>query len=68
MDKLFKRGLEAETKYPGTRFLWFDFIKNNGYNKASELTKKHGLWRQNYCGCGWTIPKPGEKKSVYSGG
>jgi predicted adenine nucleotide alpha hydrolase (AANH) superfamily ATPase/ribonuclease HII len=66
MDKLFKRGLEAENKHPWTKFLRFDFIKNKGYDKASELTKKHGLRRQNYCGCGRTIPKPGERKTSYS--
>jgi hypothetical protein len=57
MDKLYRRGLEGEKRNPQTKFLRFDFAKNNGYRKASRLTKKHGLFRQNYCGCGWTIPK-----------
>jgi len=60
MDKLFRRGVEAELNNPWSKFLWFDFIKNNGYEQASKLTKTHGLWRQNYCGCGWTIPKAWE--------
>gem|GEM_PF-3015906 len=49
MDKLFRRGKESEIIYPSTKFLWFDFPKNGGYNKASELTRKHDLRRQNYC-------------------
>ena len=57
MDKLFARGKEAEQKYPPTKFLRFDFRKNHGFTKASQLTKKHQLRRQNYCGCGWTMPK-----------
>lgn len=57
MDKLFKRWVEAENNHPGSKFLWFDFIKNKGYDKASKLTKKHWLRRQNYCGCGRTIPR-----------
>lgn len=68
MDKLFRRGKESETIYPSTKFLWFDFPKNGGYNKANELTRKHNLRRQNYCGCGRTIPKPGEKTTWYHGG
>jgi predicted adenine nucleotide alpha hydrolase (AANH) superfamily ATPase/ribonuclease HII len=68
MDKLFRRWLEAEQVHPSTKFLRFDFIKNDGYTKASQLTKKHELRRQNYCWCGRTIPKPWESKKEYSGG
>lgn len=68
MDKLFKRWVEAEHTHPGSKFLWFDFIKNEGYTKASYLTKEHGLRRQNYCGCGRTIPKPWQRKTWYTGG
>lgn len=57
LKKLAQRGKEAEKVYPKTKFLRFDFLKNNGHHHAIKLTKKHGLWRQNYCGCGWTIPK-----------
>ena len=68
MDKLFRRWLDSEEKYPSTKFLWFNFAKNKGYEKATQLTKKHKLFRQNYCGCGWTIPKPGEKNKAYRWG
>lgn len=67
-EKLYQRGKDASEHYPTTKFLWFDFAKNGGYNKANELTRMHGLRRQNYCGCGRTIPKPGEKKEWYHGG
>ena len=49
MDKLFRRGKESEGIYPTTKFLWFDFPKNGGYEKANQLTRIHNLWRQNYC-------------------
>ncbi|MDP2670383.1 MAG: epoxyqueuosine reductase QueH [bacterium] len=49
MDKLYHRGKEAEVRYPATKFLRFDFAKNDGYHHAVNLTKKHGLRRQNYC-------------------
>ncbi|MCL2086663.1 MAG: epoxyqueuosine reductase QueH [Oscillospiraceae bacterium] len=28
-----------------------DFKKKDGYKKSIELSKKHALYRQNYCGC-----------------
>ena len=28
-----------------------DFGKKNGYNRSVELSKKHNLYRQDYCGC-----------------
>lgn len=65
MDKLFTRWVEAERAHSWTKFLRFDFAKDQGYNKASKLTKKHWLRRQNYCGCGWTVRN---KHSNYAGG
>ncbi|MEG0250454.1 MAG: 5-formyltetrahydrofolate cyclo-ligase [Peptostreptococcus sp.] len=28
-----------------------DFKKNNGYKRSCEITKKYGMYRQDYCGC-----------------
>jgi ribonuclease HII len=58
MDKLFRWWKEAEYNNPWSKFLWFDFIKHWWYEQANKLTKKYGLRRQQYCWCGWTIPKP----------
>jgi predicted adenine nucleotide alpha hydrolase (AANH) superfamily ATPase len=33
------------------RFLKEDFKKKEGYKRSIELSKKHNLYRQNYCGC-----------------
>jgi predicted adenine nucleotide alpha hydrolase (AANH) superfamily ATPase len=32
-------------------FLEANFKKKDGFKKSIELSKKHGLYRQNYCGC-----------------
>lgn len=32
-------------------FLEANFKKKDGFRKSVELSKKHGLYRQNYCGC-----------------
>lgn len=57
LDKLYKYGIEAQNKYNGSKFLFFDFRKNWWYLKSCEITKELWLRRQNYCGCVWTIPK-----------
>ena len=35
----------------GDRFLARDFKKKEGFQRATELAKKWALYRQNYCGC-----------------
>ena len=35
----------------GIPYLFSDFKKENGYQHSIELSRKYGLYRQNYCGC-----------------
>jgi predicted adenine nucleotide alpha hydrolase (AANH) superfamily ATPase len=35
----------------GIPFLSGDWKKGNGFKRSVELSKEHGLYRQNYCGC-----------------
>lgn len=35
----------------GIKFLNSDFKKKEGYKQSVELSKKYGLYRQDYCGC-----------------
>lgn len=35
----------------GLAFLEADFKKKNGFKKSVDLSKAHGLYRQDYCGC-----------------
>lgn len=34
-----------------SKWLYSDFKKRNGYLNSIKLSEKHGLYRQNYCGC-----------------
>ncbi len=43
-------GMELEREY-GVKYLPSDFKKRGGYLRSIELSKEHGLYRQNYCGC-----------------
>ena len=47
-------GKEAQDKY-GVKFLFSDFKKKEGYKRSTELSNKIGLYRQNYCGCKYSI-------------
>lgn len=39
----------------GIEFLEMDFKKRDGFKKSLELSKEYGLYRQNYCGCEFSI-------------
>jgi predicted adenine nucleotide alpha hydrolase (AANH) superfamily ATPase len=57
-DVLNRIGRLAARKY-GVRYLDTDFKKNSGFQKSVELSRRHGLYRQNYCGCRYSWrPKP----------
>ena len=49
-DKLNEIGMRIAEKY-GIKYLRSDFKKRNGYKRSIELSKKFGLYRQDYCGC-----------------
>ena len=38
-----------------TRWLASDFKKRDGYKQSIELSKKYGLYRQDYCGCEFSM-------------
>lgn len=37
------------------KYLFSDFKKENGYKTSIELSKSHGLYRQDYCGCVFSL-------------
>ncbi len=43
-------GEQLAEKY-GVKWLYSDFKKKEGYKRSIVLSKKYGLYRQNYCGC-----------------
>jgi len=54
-------GLALAKKY-GIIFYEADFKKRDGFLKSVELSKKYNLYRQNYCGCIYSIKT---NKSIY---
>ncbi len=47
-------GIELQEEY-GVKFLQSDFKKKEGYKRSIELSKQYELYRQNYCGCKYSI-------------
>jgi ribonuclease HII len=41
----------------GNHFFSIDFKKEDGFKKTIELAKKYNFYRQNYCGCIYSIKK-----------
>lgn len=39
----------------GIEFLAEDFKKQNGFGRSCELAREYGLYRQNYCGCRFSM-------------
>ncbi|MDD7265274.1 MAG: epoxyqueuosine reductase QueH [Subdoligranulum sp.] len=56
-------GQELAQKY-GVAHLPSEFRKKNGYKRSLELSAEYGLYRQDYCGCVFSVRKPAEEKSA----
>ena len=53
-------GYMLEEKY-NIKYLFSDFKKENGYKHSIELSQKYCLYRQNYCGCKYSLKERKEK-------
>ncbi len=53
-QKLNKIGKVLEEKY-NIKYLYSDFKKKEGYKRSNELSRKYNLYRQNYCGCKYSL-------------
>lgn len=53
-------GKELSRKY-GIGYLETDFKKNDGFRKSIALCEKYGIYRQNYCGCVYSLNKKNQK-------
>ena len=49
-----------------TEYLVSDFKKKDGYKRSIELSKKYGLYRQDYCGCIYSKKQREEEKGNIS--
>ena len=59
VQKLNEIGGELGEKY-GVKYLFSDFKKRNGYKRSTELSREYGIYRQNYCGCVFSLRERNE--------
>lgn len=52
--KLNEIGEQLEKEY-SVKYLYADFKKKDGYKRSLELSKIYNLYRQDYCGCSYSI-------------
>ena len=57
-QKLNEIGVRVGEEY-GVKYLVSDFKKKNGYKRSIELSKEYGLYRQDYCGCVFSMRQAG---------
>ena len=53
-QKLNEIGVRLGEEY-GVEYLVSDFKKKNGYKRSIELSEEYGLYRQDYCGCEFSL-------------
>lgn len=46
---------QKSLKQQAPKFLYADFKKNNGYLRSIQISKEYNLYRQEYCGCEYSI-------------
>lgn len=54
-------GGEIAEKY-GVSYLFSDFKKKNGYLRSCTLSKEYGIYRQDYCGCVFSMREAEERR------
>lgn len=59
-DKLNEIGGELSEIY-NVKYLFSDFKKKGGYLRSCQLSKEFGIYRQNYCGCVFSMKESEER-------
>lgn len=49
----------------GVRWLPSDFKKKNGYKRSTELSREYGMYRQDYCGCVFSLREREKSKKEH---
>ena len=52
---------EELAKETGIAWLPSEFKKKNGYKRSTELSKEYGMYRQDYCGCVFSLRERDER-------
>lgn len=59
--KLNEIGMQLSREY-GVAYLLSDFKKRNGYKRSVEISKEYEMYRQDYCGCVFSMQERRERE------
>jgi predicted adenine nucleotide alpha hydrolase (AANH) superfamily ATPase len=62
-EKLNEIGEKLDQEY-GIHYLPSDFKKKNGYKRSIELSREYNLYRQDYCGCVYSMRSRNEENKL----
>ena len=54
-------GRKIQKDYPDVEYFYSDFKKNKGIDLSIDLTEIYGMYRQDYCGCPYSMKKSPHK-------
>ncbi len=54
--------LRLSSRFSGTKYLFSDFKKEDGQLKGIRISKEYSLYRQDYCGCKYSLRERDERK------
>ena len=60
-QKMNEIGEKLSKIYPNTKYFFSDFKKKGGEQQRGILTRKYGLYDQNYCGCIFSLNEMKER-------
>lgn len=60
-EKLNEIGEKLAQEY-GISYLTSDFKKKNGYKRSTEISREYGMYRQDYCGCVFSLREREQQK------
>lgn len=63
-EKLNEIGDRMAQEY-GVKYLTSDFKKKNGYKRSVEISEEYGMYRQDYCGCVFSVQERERQKQEY---
>ncbi len=55
IQQVYQCGLTAAARYPGLVFWDYNWRKQGGSERKEQITKRENFYRQNYCGCYFSI-------------
>jgi predicted adenine nucleotide alpha hydrolase (AANH) superfamily ATPase len=58
MEQVHAAGVWAEAQVPGVKFLAINWRKEGGVERMQQVSAREQFYRQNYCGCEFSIRKP----------